>query len=579
MLDVLLLFLCFVVVVFGLGPALIPAGFGSPLQRAAAGVAASLVLVYLLGFAIYLTNLPKDAHWVIPVLALAVAARQRRLLAGLFAQREIKAAAAGWLALALWLLGWQFAVFSYSGATWQADWYEHYHRAKFFLSHWELPTRFLGIYSLAARPPLANIDTAAFMALAGGKFHVYQAACALLASLIIWPVLVLQRAFARTGAPARIGWAVLLLMMLPALVENATFTWTKVPATFFILTSIAFLAEPVPFFPRRLAGWLSLTAGMLAHYSTGPWLIGLAVAEFVRNPAILKRGVSRQGLAIGAACVLLFTTWLGWSLVKLGGAETFGSNSTVADGAGLDAGERLRHAALNLYYTSVPVVFRTVDYGPFKPHDAWVAVRDIYFNCVQSSALTMAGALGALVGAGLLMMERRTLDWRGARFWGPLLAVALVLGTAVHTDIVELGLGQICLLPFALVIVAWLAARMPAHPVLRAVALLGVAVDLALGILLHFGIQSFWLLRWRVPGAGEWDLAGLLGHGGRTNYEARQHIVMQPYLFDLPGAPVAIGMLLAAAVILLGAAFGAARTEAPAKDLSGEGSPQTFSPE
>ena len=551
MLDVLLLFSCFVVVVFGLGPALIPAGFGSPLQRAAAGVAASLVLVYLLGFGIYLANLPKNAHWAIPLLALAVATVKRRQLAELWADRETRTALAGWLALTAWLLGWQFTVYSYSGATWQADWYEHYHRAKFFLSHWELHTRFLATYSLAARPPLANLDAAAFMALAGSKFHLYQATCVLLASVVIWPVLLLQRAFARPGARVQVGWALLLLMALPALVEHATFTWTKMPTTFFILLAIAFLAEPVPVFPRRLAGWLSLTAGMLTHYSTGPWIIALAVAEFIRNPAILKRCVSRSGLAVGLACVVLFSTWLGWSVLKLGPTETFGSNSTVADGAGLTVGQRLNHAALNLYYTTVPVILRQVDYGAYTPRDAWVAVRDAYFNSVQSSAPLMAGVLGALVAAALLVAERRQLDWRGARFWAPLLATSLVLGTAVHTDIVDLGLAQICLLPLALVVVAWLAARVPAHPLLRIAALLGAATDLALGILLHFGIQSFWLLRWRLPGKGDWDYAGLLGHGGRTNFEAKQHIVSQPFLHDLPGATATTALLLAGAMLLL----------------------------
>src|SRR5689334_5101052 len=77
MLEILLLVACFVVVVFGLGPALVPVGFGSPLQRAAVGVAASLVLVYLLAFGLYVANLPKDAHWVIPGLAAVVAVLRR----------------------------------------------------------------------------------------------------------------------------------------------------------------------------------------------------------------------------------------------------------------------------------------------------------------------------------------------------------------------------------------------------------------------------------------------------------------------------------------------------------------------
>jgi hypothetical protein len=550
MMEVVLLVVCFVLVVFGLGPALMPAGFGTPLQRTAAGVAASLVLVYLMAFAIYVAHLPKDAHWVIPVAAVAVLGLRRRQAAALWRNREVAGAFLGWLALAAWLLGWQFAVFSYSGATWQGDWYEHYHRVKFFLGHWELQTRFLGTYSLAARPPLANLDVAAFLALAGSKFHLYQAACTLLASLVIWPMLLLQRAFARAGSTVCPGWLVLLLLALPALIQNAVFPWTKLPAAFFILTAIAFLAEPAPFFPRRLAGWLSLTGGMLAHYSTGPWVIALAVAELVRNPAILRRCVGRQGLVIGLACAGLFSTWLGWSLVKLGSAATFGSNSTVRDGEGLAMGQRLGQVGQNLYYTGVPAFLRKLERDHYRSSDPVVNLRDAYFNAVQSSAPMMAGAFGMLVAAALLWTERRQLDWRGLRYWGPLLGIGFVLGVAVHTEVVPLGLAQICLLPLALIAVAWLAARLPAHPVLRVIALLGAATDLALGILLHFGIQSFWLLRLRQPGANDWILAEILGHGGRTNFYARNHTIAQPYLHDLPGATAFTAGLLLAAILL-----------------------------
>ncbi len=560
MLDVLLLFSCFALVVFGLGPALIPSGFGTPLQRAVAGVATSLVLVYLLGFGIYLAGLPRETYWALPGLTVFVVTLRRRQLAELCADRDTITGLVGWLALAAWLLAWQCTVFSYSGATWQADWYEHYHRAKFFLDHWDLHTRFLSTYSLAARPPLANIDTAAFLALTGSRFALYQAACVLLASVVIWPVLLLQRAFARDGKRVPTGWVVLLLMTLPALVQNSIFTWTKVPTAFFVLTAIAFLAEPVAFFPRRLAGWLSLTAGMLAHYSAGPWLVALAVAEFVRNPAILKRCLTPRGIAIGAACVVLFSTWLGWSLAKLGSRETFGSNSTVLDGAALTTGQRLQHAALNLYYTTVPVIFRKIDYGPYKSPDALVALRDAYFNSVQSSAPMLAGALGAVVALALLIVERRQLDWRGARFWGPLLATALVVGTAVHTDVINLGVAQICLLPLALIIVAWLAARMPAHPGLRVVGLVGAGIDLALGIVLHGAILSFWLLHRLSPEKPDWQLAQRLGQSGMTNFEARQYIIVQPYLHDQPGAMIAMAILLLIALVFLHATFAQPRT-------------------
>ena len=203
-----------------------------------------------------------------------------------------------------------------------------------------------------------------------------------------------------------------MLMALPAVVQNTTFTWTKMPATFFILTGVAFLAAPTPVFPRRLAGWLSLTAGMLAHYSTGPWLLALAGAELVRNPGCVRRWFTRPGLAIGAACVLLFGTWLGWSLSRLGAAETFGSNSTVLDGTGLSLRERVSHAARNLYYTSVPVLVRKVEPGPYKTGDAAAALRQIAIRDAHADAIDprREARLGAPVAQRLEHLDERLLQ-------------------------------------------------------------------------------------------------------------------------------------------------------------------------
>jgi len=548
------LIVIFVVPVFGIGPALLPAKFGSPLQRVTVGVAASLTAIFLLGFAIYVWNLPVTAHWLLLVTPVAVAWHGRQRLAELWGAPEVRQGALAWLAVTLWLLGWQFTVFSYSGATWQGDWYEHYDRARFFLERWDIHHRFLGAYSLSARPPLANVVTAEFMSLAGVKFHLFQATCVLLASLVVWPVCLLQRRFARPEATARTGWTILLLMALPALVQNAAFTWTKLPTVFFILTGLVLLSEKAPAFPLRLAGWLCLTAGMLAHYSAGPWIVALAIAGFVRNPGGWREYFNGQGLAIGLACCLLFATWFGWSTQQLGSGETLGSNSTVVTGSGLSGQQWLGNAAENLYFTAVPVLFRQVDYGGYTPGDRLVLLRDHYFNAVQSSALMIAGSLGVVVAACLLWLERKQIDWAVFRYWGCLIGIGLVLGTVVHTEVVTLGVAQICLLPFAFLVVAWLVARLPGHPLLRGIHALGLLADFALGIVLHFAVQSLWLPRWRQPGQSDYRLIYDFGHAARNNFDYRERI-SEPFLYDLPGALPATGLLLLAAAVLLVTSF------------------------
>jgi hypothetical protein len=554
MLELWGLFLCFLALAFVVGPALMPSSLGSPLMRVTVGLGASVVILYLGGFGIHALGWSAATHWLLlltPVIALGWRGVQ---LAQLYADPLVRRACLGWLAVTAWLLAWQFTVFSYSGATWQSDWHEHYDRARFFVEHWDIHFRFLGVYSLASRPPLVNVVTGVFLALAGVKFHVFQAASVLLASLVFWPVCLLQVRFTRPGATLRIGWLVLLLMALPALVQNAAFTWTKLPTTFFILIGLALLADAAAPFRVRLMGWLSLTAGMLAHYSAGPWILAIAVAGLVRDPASWRRILTPQGLAIGLSCVLLFATWLGWALARLGVADTFGSNSTVVDGVGLSLDERVGNATANLYYTAVPVWFRHVDYSGYRAKDPLVHLRDEYFNAVQSSVPMIAGSLGVLVAAGLLWRGRRAWPEPDVRYWSTLLGLGLVLGVIVHTTVIVFGVAQICLVPFALLVTAWLAARVPDSRVARWVIAPGLIADFLLGIVLHFGVQSLWLVRDRHPGMEDAAIIKLFGHAARLNYEARQTIG-GPFLHDLTGATTTTVLLFALAIALLGACF------------------------
>ena len=96
MLELWSLLLCFVTLVFGLGPALMPRGLGDPLQRTAVGVAASLVVIYLVSFGIYVLNLPVTAHRYLLLLPPMVAVLRRRPLAEheLLAERLLAAGTA-----------------------------------------------------------------------------------------------------------------------------------------------------------------------------------------------------------------------------------------------------------------------------------------------------------------------------------------------------------------------------------------------------------------------------------------------------------------------------------------------------
>ncbi|HET7538060.1 MAG TPA: hypothetical protein VFJ90_16485, partial [Candidatus Didemnitutus sp.] len=360
----------------------------------------------------------------------------------------------------------------------------------------------------------------------------------------------------------RFGWAALLLMALPMLVQNATFTWTKLPAAFFVLCGVAVLAVREAAFPARLAGWLSLTAAMLAHYSAGPWLLAVAAAELVRSG--WRSFFTRSFLTIAFACGLFFLTWFGWSVWRLGWAETMGSNTTVAYSAGMTVGQRLGAVAQNLYYSTVPVFFRHFGSDPTTV-DAVVRLRDRYFYSVQSSIVMLAGSLGLAVAIGSLWTRRRQLQRGEIFYWGTLLGMAVLLGIGVHTEVHAQGVAHVCLTSFGLLVVAWLAARVPAGPrgwqVLLAI---GAAVDLALGIVLHFAVQSLWLPRWLHPGTA-FNLTADLGRASKVNFEARRYIINDRYLWDLPEAAFLSVLLLVAAALLLYRCFRASAADAPVR--------------
>lgn len=535
--------------IYGLGPTLVPKKLGSPLHRVTIGAMFSLLLLYLLGFAIYLLKLPAATYWVLLLLISEFAWQRRKRLVELWSDQTVRQGALGWLIITFWLLGWQFTVYSYSGATWQGDWYEHYDRAKFFLQQGDVHVKFLGVYSLSARPPLVNIVTAGFLSLSGMEFYIFQATCILLASLSVWPLYLLQRQFSPPGAFPHLGWLVLLLMTVPAFIQNATFTWTKLPTVFFILTGITLLSDQKRTFITQLVGWVCLTVAMLAHYSAGPWIAAIAIAEYIRSPSSWKKLYRRESIVIYTICALLFATWFGWSTLALGANETLSSNTTIADAKGLSWDKRLGNAAKNLYYTTIPAPFRKVEMASYLASAPSVRLRDSYFNAVQSSIPMMAGSLGVLVASFLLWNKRKHISMKSLRYWGTLIGVVLILGVIVHTEVITLGVAQVCLLPFSLLVIAWLAARVPKSH-WRKWLIIGMSADVMLGIILHYAVQSLWIYRWGHPGATDYQIIQKFGQGALNNFEARIRIA-EPFLYDLPVAPLQAAILIVGAGVLL----------------------------
>lgn len=477
----------FCTALFGLGaPWLALLRSWSPLERTTLAVAAALLTGWLAGFGVYVAGLSLSWFWLAPAAGLLLTVARPAAVLTLGRDPEVRGLLARTALLALWCLGWQALVASYSGAAWQGDWYEHYDRAHFFLARWPREFLFLDHYPLPARPPLVNVWSAVLMSASGGAFYHHQIFLTLLSSLVLLPASLL----AARWNPRRSAQTCLLLIFMgsPLLVQNATFPWTKLPAAFFVLLAWTQLtAAPAP--GRLLAAALALSGGLLAHYSTGVWVVAAGVAWLLCHGHRLGEKALRLefGLAtIGAAAVLL--TWLAWAVAHYGLATTFTQNTTVSLAPALSPMERLATAGANLLHTVCPVSLVGLDHPLLAQASPLGRFRDGWFILYQLRLWWALGSVGGLVAVWLLWQAPRSADWR---FGGIALTLAVGLNAVVHAQQDRLGLTHICLQPLVLLGLAWIAAGVDRVP--RWLARLfaaGWLLDLLMGVGLHFLLQS-----------------------------------------------------------------------------------------
>lgn len=511
----------------GLPCALHLRGF-APLERLALGVAGALLLLYLAALGLYATSAPWIAAGLLPVAGLGAAWPRRAAARELWSDPEVRGALTGWLLLSLWCLGWHALIVSYSGGGWAGDWDEHYERALFFLHHWPADYRFIGFNLLPARPPLANLATAAILGVTGDGMVHYQVATTLLSTLFFFPLAALVRRWSE-ASPAGALLA-LLLMLNPLVVQNATFPWTKLAAAFFVVLA-TLLLQRTPGRDGR-PGWaaIALTAGVLTHYSVMIWAIALGAGWWWSISEQGKRGVAlRESMWAAPLSLALLLTWFGWAAIHYAPEVMLTATSTVGLAPEAGWGGRVIIALQNIRHTLMPDLDSPVLATFMRQPDLLSRLRDFCF-CLYQQSLPIALGLGNLCLCGWLLARRR--DRSGARFWFVAIPLAVVLGATVHTWPVDLGVTHICLQPLVLLAIAGLAAAAQDVPFwLRIVWVVGAAVDLVLGILLHFGLQSLLLLQWTHPGEEAGALIYRLTGMAVLNFRGKLRLA-QPFLAD-----------------------------------------------
>ena len=519
-------------------------------QLLIAGLAAALGL-WLFAWTIYVSALPISFLAYSPVLALAGLVLARRPLLAAARDADARALLLAQTLITLWCLGWLTFVASYSGGGWSGDWFEHWDRARFFLTREPLDYRFLGSYALPARPPLANVLTAALLASTRVDFATYQLISTALASLAFFPAALLAR---RLGGARAVAVFAALLVVNPLFVQNATFAWTKLPAAAGVLAALYFFLRAHDADAPRAAPALfaaSLAAALLTHYSAGPAAVVLALSWLVLGWS-RRRDVHWWRSTVVAATVggAILATWFAWSLAHYGVAGTFLSNSSVTT-ADVHQGPPLLKILLNLRDTLVPHFLRPLDPTLIVQKNIWGAVRDWCFQVYQLNLPLACGSVASLVLIRELIRTARTAAPAPRTGWALALTGVVLLSIAVHGERDHWGLTHICLQSLVLLALAFVAARWCALSRPWRLALIaGATVDLLAGIALHFAVQNFAPDRWFAPAGNPYATYKGYNESAFMNLAAKiQHQLV--FVADRSPVPPALALALLAAILAL----------------------------
>lgn len=567
----------FAVLVFGLG---LPLTVGLPLraeERIALAPGVALVGLYLAAFAIYVFRLPALCFLLLPAGAGAgLVWRWRPIRAALRdpEARSLLGAHAIWTG---WALGFLTLVRCYvgvgPGAT--GDWLEHYQRTCFFLGHWPLDYRFIWLYPLPARPPLANLVTGVLLTLTSATFPYFQVFSTLESTLVLLPAWLLCRRFGAGRAPT--GALLLLCMLNPLLLHNATYPWTKLVTAYFVLAGLHLFLEGRErgSTARSSAAFLFLSAGLLAHYSAGPYLLVLALLHLWAHRRRWFTGAFAAGLAaVVAPSALVLATWFGWSWHHYGLTATAASNTAVTS-VNVSSARAFAAAKLgDLVTTLLPLPWRDPSRPGVPLSWNWPAVLDQHFFLFYQLTIPAAsGCAGAVVllfllGRGGLAILRGRGPPEG-RFWTIFVSATLVIGILVNGRYDIYGLANVCLQPLVVLGLVYLGAQLPGlSRALRVACLAGAIVDGVLGIALHFWVEHLGpaILAPAGPAAGAPGLAPWWTDSLVSNLLAKYYFGLQ-FAGD-PGPPVWLvtawlAACLMAAVWRCGRAVGVADPPAP----------------
>jgi hypothetical protein len=249
-----------------------------------------------------------------------------------------------------------------------------------------------------------------------------------------------------------------------------------------------------------VAAFLSMSSGLLVHYSAGPFALFLA-AHYLLAVWPWRQRRLHELVTIAVPCTALLSLWFGWSLTKYGLGETIGSNTTAVALAQSSFADTALRAGWSVICAIIPHPLRISPsqiYGLFEQPSSLGFFRDYVMTIYGNNLVFAMGSVGGPLVVWLVCraLSAPSQPARLRRFWLSLIVTTVLTGIVVHpTDdplgVWQLGVAQICEQPLILLGVAYLAARYLTLPALaRWAGLLGLILDFGLGVFLQFSLAN-----------------------------------------------------------------------------------------
>ncbi len=469
----------------------------SPIEKLCGAVGLSLILVFLAEWALFVFAPGAGALGAYAisascaVLGILVWQDARRLLC----VARVRRALAGFAFLLVWTLTILATIRNYSGGGWSGDWLEQFNRTLFYLNHLPLHTQMYGGYPIPARPPMADVLAAFVMGQTQDRFEVFQVAFTFLNLLVFLPCCLVMPRLAR---PRRNGILPLTCIFAcsPLLMVNATYPATKGFAAFWLVMALAFYLagwrkrDAV----RLTAAFLALAAGLLAHYSAGPYCVFFALHYLVAIfPSRPQRWKELAYIATAGAGFIL--TWFGWTIASYGLHGTFMApvNTSVAYGAESNGGFVFKTLA-NLMDSIVPHVLRSSSlmHAWDQPNAAGY-LRDNLFVIYQTSLIFSMGLIGGPLVVWFLIRRFRRGSGEIRNFWLALLGFSVAACFSVVGERDYYGVAHLTLIPLFVLGLTLLAAQFTTRstwsPLVAWLIVAGCAIDFSLGVFLQARIE------------------------------------------------------------------------------------------